>query len=87
MVPRNVVSWSGHLVSFMVSIAETTLLIKAFYFLSDSEETFIVMRNVNMFLIPSIYFVVYPFIQTIFSDTLRGSLGVIPCTVCPCILQ
>ena len=68
---RNVVSATGHVVSFVVSIAETTLLIKAFYFLSDSEETFVMIRNINMFLIPSIYFVVYPFIQTIFSDTLR----------------
>ena len=84
---RNVVSATGHVVSFVVSIAETTLLIKAFYFLSDSEETFVMIRNINMFLIPSIYFVVYPFIQTIFSDTLRDSLGVIPCTACPCIFH
>ena len=67
---RNVISAVGHFLSFSISILETFLLVNAFYFLKDIE-TVTIVRNLNMFLIPSINFFVYPFIETLFSENLR----------------
>ena len=69
---RNVISAVGHFLSFAISMLETFLLVNAFYFLKDIE-TVTTVRNVNMFLIPSINFFVYPFIETLFSENLRES--------------
>ena len=69
---RNVISALGHFVSFALSMLETFLLVHAFYFIKDFE-TVTTVRNLNMFLIPSINFFVYPFIETLFSEKLRES--------------
>ena len=69
---RNVISAVGHFLSFALSMLETFLLVHAFYFFKDIE-TVATIRNVNMFLLPSIIFLVYPLIETLFSENLRGS--------------
>ena len=76
---RNVISAAGHFASFAVSMVETFLLIHAFYFMADMEKVKVV-RNVNMFLIPSINFFLYPLIETVFSESLRESFSVFPRT-------
>ena len=67
---RNVISAVGHSLSFALSMTETGLIVNAFYFLKDLE-TVTTVRNLNMFLIPSINFFVYPLIETAFSENLR----------------
>ena len=69
----------GHFVSFILSICQQLLLIPAFYFFSESPEaTIMVVRNLGMFLIPSIHFLVYPLVETAFSENLRESLTFVP---------
>ena len=70
---RNVISAVGHFVSFALNLFETFLHIYALYFFFDFE-TVTILRNLNFFFLPSIKFSIYPLIETLFSETLRGTL-------------
>ena len=70
---RNVVSALGHFLSLVVSMTHLVLWIPPFYLLSDSEELYVKIRNVNMFLIPSFNFCVHTLVETVFSDVLWDS--------------
>ena len=77
---RNVISAIGHFMSFAISMLETFLLVHAFYFITNFE-TLTIVRNLDMFLIPSINFFIYPFIETLFSKNLRESFCKSPKTL------
>ena len=69
---RNVVSAMGHFASFAVSMAHL-LLIPTIHLVSDAKSAPIAeaMMKFITFLFPSINFVIYPFIETMFSQNLR----------------
>ena len=69
---RNVVSAIGNFFSFSLRTVETFLMFHTFYFIDDFEiATATTAWNLSMFLIPSINFFLYPFIETLFSENLR----------------
>ena len=72
-IQRNVVSVFGHFAAFLMSIAQILGLFTGFYFLSISDETAVVMRDLTAFFIPSYVFCVYPLIETLLSENLRES--------------
>ena len=72
---RNVVSALGHFASFLVSMAHL-LLIPTLYFLSHTENASgapMAICQFIAFFFPSINFLVYPFIETVFSENLRNN--------------
>ena len=70
---RNVVSVVGHFAAFLVSIAQILGLFTGFYFLSISDETAVMLRDLTAFFIPSYVFCIYPLIETLLSQNLRDS--------------
>ena len=72
---RNVVSALGHFASFLVSMAHL-LLIPALYLLSYTENASgapLAVCQLVAFFFPSINFLVYPFIETMFLENLRNN--------------
>ena len=70
---RNVVSALGHFASFIVSMAHL-LLIPTIYLLSNGGGKVsgpLEICQLIAFFFPSINFLVYPFIETVFSENLR----------------
>ena len=74
-IQRNVVSVFGHFAAFLMSIAQILGLFTGFYFLSISDETAVVMRDLTAFFIPSYVFCVYPLMETLLSENLRESFA------------
>ena len=72
---RNVISAMGHFLSFALRMLEVSLMIHTSFFID-----FPIHWTLNMFFIPSINFFIYPFIETLFSDNLRGGFSVSPRT-------
>ena len=68
---RNIVSFMGHFVSFILTIAQLSLLLNTFYFFVDDEEMLATVRNLTYFFVPATEFLIYPLIETIFSERLR----------------
>ena len=71
---RNIVSAVGHLASFFISMAQVSFLIYAFYFSFEDEGIVAMTRLLTLFFVPATEFFMYPLIETIFSETLRGTL-------------
>ena len=71
---RNVVSVFGHFVNFVFSLVQSLGLFTGFYFLSGSDETAAMIRDLTAFFIPSYLFCVCPLIETLLSENLRESL-------------
>ena len=71
---RNIVSALGHFATFIICMAQLFLLMNTFYFFIENEEILVTMRSLNMLFIPAIEFFIYPLIETIFSERLRGTL-------------
>ena len=71
---RNVVSVFGHFVNFIISIIQSLGLFTGFYFLSGSDETAAMIRDLTAFFIPSYLFCIYPVIEMLLSENLRESL-------------
>lgn len=72
---RNVISAKAHFLSFLVTLAVTTLILASSFgaiYNSDTSNKSIV--ELSLFFIPSVSFVVNPLVETIFSDNLRDSL-------------
>ena len=73
---RNIVSALGHFASFFISMVQLCFLMPALFFSFEVEEIPLI-RNLILFLIPATEFLIYPLIETIFSETLRGTLPII----------
>ena len=72
---RNVISAKAHFLSFLVTLAVTTLILASSYgviYNSDTGNKNIV--ELSIFFLPSVIFVVNPLIETMFSENLRDSL-------------
>ena len=70
---RNVVSFTGHFVSFILTIAQFALMLNTFYFFVEAKEVLATMRNLVQFLFPATEFLIYPLIETICSESLIGT--------------
>jgi len=70
---RNVVSFTGHFVSFILTIAQFTLMLNTFYFFVEAKEVLATMRNLVQFFFPATEFLIYPLIETICSESLIGT--------------
>ena len=73
---RNIVSALGHFASFFISMVQLCFLLPALFFSFEVEEITLI-RNLILFFIPATEFLIYPLIETIFSETLRGTLPII----------
>ena len=62
----------------MVSVTQFALLVPAFYLPSDFEGTLMTMRDLNAFFIPCTNFLIYPLIETLFTESLRETLVTMP---------
>ena len=74
---RNIVSTLGHFASFMISMAQLFLLFYSLYFFVEDEEIMSKMRTLTMFLSPATEFLLYPLIETIFSERLRSTFPIL----------
>ena len=72
---RNIVSALGHFASFFISMVQLCFLLPALFF-SFEDKIITLIRNLILFFIPATEFLIYPLIETIFSETLRGTLPI-----------
>ena len=77
---RNIVSFMGNFVSFILNLAQLSLLLNTFYFFIEDEEILATMRNLIYFFLPATEFLIYPLIETIFSESLRRTFH--PSSIC-----
>ena len=70
---RNVVSFMGHFVSFIITMAQFSLLLNTYYFFLEDEEMLATMRTLLYYFSPAIEFFIHPMVETIFSESLRGT--------------
>ena len=71
---RNIVSALGHFATFIISMVQLLLIMNTFYFVFENEEILVTIGTLTLFFNPAIEFFVYPLIETIFSERLRGTL-------------
>ena len=74
---RNVVSILGHFLTFSVIFGRYLIFVTTLYIVTD-ETIFTRIQVLLLFLDPCIVFCVCPFIETMSSSTLRGSLFSVP---------
>ena len=76
---RNIVSALGHFATFAICMVQLFLLMNAFVFFIEDKEMLVSMRSLTMFFMPATEFLIYPLIETIFSERLRSTLPFMSC--------
>ena len=74
---RNVVSALGHLLTFAFTLSQQFMFTLGIFLIPD-DPLFEKLQCLSFFLTPCTYFVLFPLIETLSSDGLRGSLFSLP---------
>ena len=72
---RNIVSFMGHFASFILTMVHFSLFLNTFYFFVENEEILATLRTLVFFFFPATEFLVYPLVETMFSESLRRTFS------------